>query len=560
MTRIPLRLRAAPALLATCALLAGCGGDDRGGGDDVAAGGDHDTFTGAPPGGTMVFLSDREPDELNPLTFDTYPANQVVHLLFRTLAWRDSTLSNYAPNLAREWEMEDDSTLLVHLRPDVRWHDGEPVTAEDVVFTLEMMKDERVASPRQNDVAAVASAEARDSLTVAVRLARTAPATVNAVLETIVVPAHLLDTVPPERMRFSPFGRNPVGNGPFRFGGWQSGQQLTLVADPDAPEGRPALNRIVMRIVPEVNQAMTELLAGEGDLLKVPSDQRSRIESSPNVELHQAPRVRPAWIAWNVERPPVDDRRVRRALLMGIDREGIAEGLFAGAGEAAYSPIPSALREHSEDVRPIPHDPAGARRLLEEAGWTDADGDGVREKGGRPLRVEVEYNAADPTRRDVLVAIQQQLAQIGVDLAPRPYESVAWVDRLRNREFQGSFWGWGWGPGVVGPNAELVFHSRSIAPRGPNFAGYSNPRADALIDSLLVETDTAAARRLWREFEQTIVDDAVYAPIYLDPEFFAVNDRFANVEFRGIEWWEDVPYWHVPPDERLPRDRLGLER
>jgi peptide/nickel transport system substrate-binding protein len=189
--------------------------------------------------------------------------------------------------------------------------------------------------------------------------------------------------------------------------------------------------------------------------------------------------------------------------------------------------------------------------------WRDSDGDGILDRNGQPLRVEIEYSAADPVRRDVLVAMQSEWQQLGVQLVPRAYERATWVDRLRGREFQGSFWGWGWGPAVAGPNAAMVFHSRSIPPGGPNFAGYRNAEVDALIDRVLVETDEGRAQELWRSIEQHLVNDAVYAPIYLDPELYAVNNRFGNVRFRGPEWWEDVIYWHVPENRRLPRDRMG---
>lgn len=540
------------ALLVTA--LAACGGGD-GGAPGGEAGEGARTFTGAPAGGTLIVLSDGEPDDLNPLTFDSNPAYQVVHLTFRALARRDSTLSNYVPDLLDRWERPDSATVILHVRPGLAWHDGRPVTAEDVVFTIERQKDPATASPRQQDVAAVTSARAVDSATVEVKLNRTGPSTVNALLEVIPVPKHLLDSIPSERMRFARFGQQPVGNGLFRFGQWQKGQQVTVEANPDAPEGRPALDRIIVRLVPDPTARLTELLNGNGDMAKIPAHQRREVEGSPRVQLHTAAQVRPAWIAWNVSRFPVDDPDVRRAILMGVDREGIVNGLFGEQGEAALSPIPSVLREHSPDVRPISYDPAGARQLLERNGWRDANGDGIVEKNGRPLRVEVEYSASDPIRGDVLIAMQAQLRRIGVDMVPRSYERTTWVDRLRERNFTGSFWGWGWGPGVMGPNAEMVFHSRSIPPNGPNFAGYRNPQVDALIDTILVENDTARARGLWRGLEQQVIDDAVYAPIFLDPEFYAVNDRFANVKFRGPEWWEDVIFWSVPPDRRLPRDR-----
>jgi peptide/nickel transport system substrate-binding protein len=505
----------------------------------------------------LVVLADREPDELNPLTYSSTPAFQAVHLMFRSLARRDSTLSGYTPDLARSWELQPDSTLVLALRDDVLWHDGTRVTADDVVFTIERQRDPVTASPRQADVAAVTSVAALDSFTVAVKLARTGPHTVNALLEVVPVPRHLLQDVDPAQMRTAPFGRNPVGNGFYRFGRWTSGQNLTMEVNAERPDGRASIDRVVMRFVPDMNAAMTELLAGQGDLLiRVPPDQKTRVEAAPNVEVYGGPRVRPGWIAWNTRRAPLDDVRVRRALLMAVDREALARGLFADVGEPALSPIPSALWEHSPRVRPIPHDPAGAQRLLAEAGWRDTNGDGIVDQGGRPLRIEVDFVSTDQVRQDYLVAMQSMLRRIGVELVPRAYESTAWVQRLREGNFTGSFWGWGWGPGVMGPNAEMVFHSRSIPPAGPNFAASRNPRIDQLIDATLVTSDTAQARAIWAELEQLMIDDAVYAPLFMDPELFGVHNRFRNVRFRGIEWWEDIPYWYVEPGDLLPRDRV----
>jgi peptide/nickel transport system substrate-binding protein len=392
-------------------------------------------------------------------------------------------------------------------------------------------------------------------MTVEVRFTRGGPAALNALLEVVPVPKHLLDSVPAARLRFADFNEQPVGNGLFRFVEWRKGQQVTVEANPDAPEGRPPLDRIIVRTVPEPTARLTEMLNGAGDLAKISSDQRERVESARGVEVRTAAQVRPGWIAFNADRAPVNDPRVRRAFLMALDRDAIVKGLMGPQAEPSLSPIPPALGGQGGAVRPLPHDPAGAGRLLDEAGWRDTDGDGIRDRGGQPLRIEVEYSSADPVRADLLVAMQAQLRRAGIDLVPRGMERTTWVERLRNREFTASFWGWGWGPGVMGPNAEMVFHSRSIPPNGANFAGFSNPRADQLIDQILAEGDEARAEQLWRQLEQILIDEAVYAPIFLDPEFYAVNQRFGNVRMRGPEWWEDVIYWHVPEDRRLPRDR-----
>lgn len=542
--------------LASAALIAGCG-DESSSTVDAVASSDVETLGGGPAGGVVVVLADREPDQLNPVTFNSVPAYHAVHLMFRALAGRDSTLSGYAPDLATSWQMEDDSTLVLTLRDDVYWHDGVRVTADDVVFTIELQGNPQTAAPRQADVAAVRDAVARDSFTVAVTLERTGMYTVNSLLEVVPVPKHLLGDVAPADMHTTSFNRTPVGNGFYRFGSWTAGQSLRLDVNADKPDGRAAIDRIVMRFVPDMSAAMTELLSAQGDVLpRLPPTHRQRMSAADGVEVHTAPRIRPAWIALNTRRPPFDDVRVRRALLMAVDRDAIARGLFGDIGEPALSPIPVILREHSPDVRPIPFDQDSARALLAEAGWSDTNGDGVLDRNGRPLRFEVDFVSTDQTRQDVLVAMQSMLRPVGIDLAPRAYESTTWVQRLRDGSFTASFWGWGWGPGVMGPNAEMIFHSRSIPPNGPNFAASNHPRIDALLDSTLVVTDTARARTIWRELEQLMIDDAVYAPIFMDPELYAVHSRLRNVEFRGLEWNEDAVYWWIDPADRLGRDRV----
>ena len=560
------RARGAAAVLAAAALVAcGGGGDGKGGSGGQAAQeegpppGNHNTFGGGPPGGTLVVLWEGEPDNLNPITYDSNPAYQLVHLMFRALARRDSTLSSYVPDFLERWEQPDPNTVMLHVRPGIRWHDGRPTSARDIVFTIERQKDDAVASTRQGDVEFVESARAVDSMTVEVKLSRTGTATLNSLLEVVPAPAHLLEGVGADQLRFAPFNNQPVGNGLYRFVRWDKGQQVIVEANRDAPQP-PSIQRIIMRVVPDASARLTGLLNNEGDLIKATSEQAAQIEASNNAKLVGAAKVRPAWIVWNVEKPPVNDPAVRRAFVMAINRPQLAEGLFGDPEAVALSPIPPRLREHSADVRPLPYDVAGAQRTLEEAGWRDTNGDGIREKGGQPLRLEVEYSSADPVRADMLVAIQAELRKVGIDVVPRPYERTTWVSRLRAREFVGSFWGWGWGPGVMGPNARMLFHSASIPPSGPNFAGYRNPRLDQMIDQVIVETDTARARGLWRQIEQTLIDDAVVAPIFLDPEPYGVNQRFRNVKMRGPEWWEDVIYWWIPEDRMLPRDRQGAQQ
>jgi len=550
------------AVLAALALAA-CGGGGGGGQPGQGAGADEapppgnwNTFGGGPPGGTLVMLAEGDADNLNPLIFEATQSFQLVHLMFRAIGRRDSTLSSYTPDFAERWELKDPTTVLVHVRPGIKWHDGVPISANDVVYTIQMQKSDEVASSRQQDIEGIASARAVDSMTVEVKLSKPGPYTVNSLLEVVPVPHHLLDSIPPARMRFAAFNQRPVGNGLFRFVRWNKNQEIVVDANRDAPQ-RPSLDRIIVRVVPDPSARLTALINGEGDLDKVSSDQRQRLQGAQNVRLMNAVRVRPGWIVWNAGKAPVNDPAVRRAFLMAVDRTRLVQGLFGPEGEPALSPLAPKLREHSASVRPIPFNVAQAGQTLQQAGWVDTNGDGIREKGGQPLRLEIEYSSADPVRQDMLIGMQDMVKQAGIQLLLKPYERTTWVARLRAQEFVGSFWGWGWSPGVVGPNARGVWSSASIPPGGANFGGYRNPKLDALLDSVITEADTTRSRGMWSQIEQTVIDDAVYAPIFFDPEFYGVSSRFRGVKFRGPEWWEDVIYWWIPPNLLTPRDKQG---
>jgi peptide/nickel transport system substrate-binding protein len=325
--------------LAVCAALGaaacGGGGGDAGGGAEAekAPPGGYQTFGGGPPGGTLIVLWDREPDNLNPLTFDASPSYNLVHLMFRALARRDSTLSNYVPDLLESWQVNGSTVVMQGApRPQVARREAGDRGRRGVHHRAP--EDENVGSPRKPDVEGVESVRMVDSMTVEARLSRMSPAAVNALLEVIPVPKHILKDVAPAQMRFHSFGREPVGNGLYRFGRWEQGKQVTVNANTTALGGRPSIDRIIVRNVPEPSARLTSLLNGEGDLAKVSADQKGRVESSQAVKLHHTPRVRPGWIAWNVDKEPVSDIRVRQAFLMSINRPALVRGLLGDGGRA----------------------------------------------------------------------------------------------------------------------------------------------------------------------------------------------------------------------------------
>ncbi|HWK89389.1 MAG TPA: ABC transporter substrate-binding protein, partial [Longimicrobium sp.] len=378
--------RARHALLALFTLAAAaCGG-----GGDAGGGGGAGKDTGTPrQGGTAVIAVLSDFQSFNPVVNTHTTSDDVIkHMLFTPLVQYDEKL-NPRPYLAERWELNDTSVTFF-LRKDVRWHDGQPVTAEDVKFTFDLAKDSTTASLIGSAyVNMVESAQVLDPNTI--RFTFTAPhAQALDGFWWAPLPRHKLQGADPAQLTAHPFGRTPVGSGPFKFVEWKPNQSVTFEANPQFPAalgGRPNLDRVVFRVVPEATTMITELIGGTADMIgyTLLPEQAAQIQNQQNVDLRHYPHREFTFFAWNNTRPMFADARVRRALTMGIDRAQIIRGLLRGFGQPAVGMIPAWSPMHTP-MEPLPYDPDQARQLLAQAGWTDSNGDGMLDKGGQPLR------------------------------------------------------------------------------------------------------------------------------------------------------------------------------
>src|SRR5690606_32585816 len=295
---------------------------------------------GAPrAGGTVIVGMRADFAGFNPITNTAQYTDELIkYALFTPLIQYDENLE-VRPYLAESWELLGDTGVVFSLRRDVRWHDGQPVTAEDVVFTFDLAKDPATGSLIGSAyITEVARAEVVDSYTVRFTFARPHAQA----LEDFwwpPVPKHLLEGIAPEDLRNAPFNRAPVGSGPYRFVEWRANERLVLEPNPDFPEalgGPPALERVVFRIVPDPSTLLTELLTGrlQVDIPVVP-DQAAQIEENANLELFAFPSRTVYFIGWNTRREPFTDARVRRAMTHAINRQEIIEALLEEIGRAS---------------------------------------------------------------------------------------------------------------------------------------------------------------------------------------------------------------------------------
>ncbi|GMV06203.1 MAG: ABC transporter substrate-binding protein [Gemmatimonadota bacterium] len=464
------------------------------------------------------------------------------------------------PYLAESWEVNDDLTeLTFHLRGDVLWHDGTPTTARDVAFTYLRATDPRTGFPNApywtHYVPGPEGVEVVDDRTVKVRLHPHADY-LDPWRTLAILPEHLLGEVAPELLREHPYGlRCPVGNGPFVFREHRDQDRWTFTGNPAFPEGlggRPYLETYVYRVVPDQSTLLNELLAGSVDVYVAPRpDQAQQILDAPGTRLVSAPFRDFVFVGWNARRPQLADARVRRAITMATDRHQVAEAILLGYGRVANSTLMPVHWAYDPEQRfALSYDPATARALLDEAGWTDRDGDGVRENGdGVRLSIEILYNQGNQARKRIAEIMQVQLREVGIEVTPRVLEMGALWDIVSNpadRDFDGVAIAW---VGEFRVDDTGLFHS-SQADEPFGFTGTHNPELDHLMDTLAVIVDREAARPVWARYEEVLTDEQPYTFFYFLDRLMGIRDDVGGFSLDARGEWVSVRDWWVPRSRR----------
>lgn len=450
--------------------------------------------------------------------------------------------SGFVPRLAQSWRFEDSVTLVFSLHPGARWHDGAPVTARDVAFSFAAYRDTLVNAPARPNLELIDSVVARDPHTAAFyfRLPYSTQF-FDATHHMRILPAHLLDTVPGDRWRTHPFSRQPVGNGPFRLAAWRAGEAIELVADSSFFLGVPGLARMIWRVSPDHNATITQLLAGDADVVEVVvgPENVARVEGAAGIRVVPYPASVYMYLGFNLERPSFAERELRRAIALGIDREALVRAVLDGRGVVPPGPVTPMVWVAEGAPSQLPFDSARARVLLDSLGWRDADGDGVRDRDGRRLAFDVIYPSSSAIRERAGVIVQEQLRQLGADVRLSPMELNAMLDRARGRRFDAMLGGWQ--INLVPSGMRELWTGAGIG--GANYGAYANPAFDARVDEAAAATDPATARRLWHEAIAIINDDAPAVWLFAPTTVAAVSARMGNVTVRPDEWWATLWTW-----------------
>lgn len=511
-------------------------------------------------GGTAVVGGFQElRDGLNGLLGTHYRSVQHQHYVgLMTLLRRGPTLDP-EPWLASEWQLSDDGTRLTFvLRDDVVWHDGIPVTAEDVVFTWRRATDPAAGASRaelfEEYRSGDGAVELVDASTVVFHLDPHVAA-LDPWLAFPILPSHLLGAVPPGELSSHPFGtRCPVGNGPFAFVEHRPDERWIFRANPVFPAalgGRPYLDRYVYRVVPDATTLLAEILTGGVDLYPRAAPEQARaMEADTAVEVLGTQGTSYVYVAWNTRRPVLSDARVRRALALAMDRPGILAGIREGRGRPAATGVPP---YHPGWVAPTPgtmdHDPSRAGELLDEAGWRSPVAGGARVDGsGQPLRFTLLHDASSREQGDIALRIQSMLGGVGVLVEVQSLELGTLLARAESpsRDFDALIMS-------TQPDFRLddrmLFHSRHGD--GPYaWAGIADAALDSLLDAVAVDEDPRRNEALWVRYQERLLELQPYTWLYFPDWLTGVRRRLQGVEVDVRGEWAAIQDWWIAGEAR----------
>jgi peptide/nickel transport system substrate-binding protein len=534
------------------------------------------------PGDWVIVGFPAEPEGLNPVTVTTSYANDVLYgssfsLIFETLLQyntKDWTLTK--PLLAESTpEISPDHLSYTYtIRNGVRWHDGQPLTAEDVLFSAKATMYSLVdsASMRSNfseltdvqllDGRRIRFTFGKPNFMNAFTLGSTMPIVSRHVFD----PQGVLDKVTfkdltgakgqsdaklkafAEEFNKSAQNRKPIGTGPYKFEHWDTAKEIVVTRDDGYWGTKAHLQKIVFRFIQDSTARLTALKSGELDFdtrLEPIQYAQQAAGDQFDKQFAKAPVSTPLYryIGWNMDRPYFKDKRVRQALTMLIDRQQIIDTLWFGLAKPLESPVYESSPEFNPNLKPWPYDPKRAGELLDQAGWKDTDGDGIRDKDGVPFRFEIQGPTGNDFIEHLMPILKESFRRAGIDMQERRLEFTVLVQNLKSRKFDACTLAWSL---PLEDDGFQLWHSSSIANGGSNAVGFRNAESDKLLETGRMEFDSEKRKQIYWKWQEIIHDEQPYTFLLIPKEPMVYQKRFQNVTWLPVSPGYDLTQWFVP--------------
>jgi peptide/nickel transport system substrate-binding protein len=511
--------------------------------------------------GTATITFTQEPDNLNYLYTEMW-FSAITRDFWDKGLWSFDDKNQPVPEIAAEIPTAengglsaDGKTITVKLRDDVKWSDGEPLTADDFVFSFDMvMSDKNVVNGRYPFEDYVESVTAKDPQTLVIQLKDPFAPWLTYMFATWVLPKHILQPVFDKdgTIDNAAWNKAPtVGVGPYVFSEWESGSHIIFKANPNWIHP-PKLEQIFIRIVPDDAAQEAAITAGDTDIgVFLSSDQIEKLEAGGKVDVVAVPSGYDEGWFLNVNpktaHPAMLDVNVRKAIALATDRFSIVKDLL----DETVNPVNVTFWDATEPynnpaLKAYPYDPEEAKRLLDEAGWKDSNGDGTRDKDGKELVLRYITNDRD-LRKNVQAVVQQQWSLVGIGADLQNYSSdVFWNGYNDNGpQAQGIYdvAEYSSNPSFPDPEASSNWLCSEISsadnPDGANWQGVCDENFEALLKKQASTLDTKARIDLYHQISQWMYDQVIYIGIWKDPDLWSINTRLQNVKLSGAS-----PFWN----------------
>ena len=416
----------------------------------------------------LVAAFESSPTNLDPRLATDANSGRIIGLIFSSLLRFDEKL-NLVSDLSEKWENPNPVTYIFHIKKAVKFHNGRELTAEDVKYTFESILNPSFLSPHRKSYEKVKAIIAIDKYTVKFLLSEPyAPFLINMTMG--IVPKDDAEKAKRD------FTIRPIGTGPFVFERWIADERIELKRNADYFEGKAKLSKLIFKIISDDTIRLLGLKTGEIDFIQnaIPPDLISSLSKDKNITILTGDGVNYSYLGFNLTDPVLKDKRVRKAIAYAIDRNSIITNLLAGIAEPAAGVLPKSNWAYEEDVTKYEYNPDKARRLLDEAGFADPDGDGHKE------RFRLVYKTTNNDLRKMIgEVLQKNLKEVGIGLDIRTYEWGTFYNDIKTGNFQLYSLSW---IGIVDPDIYYsIFHSDMMPPNGNNRNRYKNTEIDRLV-------------------------------------------------------------------------------
>jgi len=484
-------------------------------------------------GGQLVYGSLQEPDTLNPLLSDLLATAEVGSLIFSGLIitndkgeWMPD-LAVEVPTLQNGGVSRDGLTVTYKLRPGITWHDGSPFTADDVKFTWQIIMNSKINVVSRDGYDKIKAIDTPDKYTVVVKFKEYYAA--HLTLFRTILPKHILQAV--DDINKAAFNRSPIGTGPFKFKEWRLAESVVLESNSTYFRGKPNLDTIIYKVIPDSNIMLIQLKAGEVDIVSnAPFAQLDQIKDIAGMQVIVTPNMIWEHLDFNLDNALFQDVRVRQAVALGIDKQALIANVLKNTASLAVGDQSPLSWGYNSEAKQEVRDVNAARELLVQAGWK-LEEDGIFAKDGRKLAFSLAFPTGNRSREIVASVIGQQLKEVGIAVEIKPIDTkIFFADVLKKRGFETVMYAWVAG---IDPDNLSLWHSKRIPSRnngyeGQNYPGWRNAEIDALTEQGARTIDIAGRKQIYFRIQDIIVQEHPVVPLYFRSNIDVVKNSVVN--------------------------------